>query len=162
MPNINQIEIKRGTANGTIETQLYNIGGGAGGGGISAYGQIEEDISDATHIGKVRLSSEFDDFTFQQDALLCIRIDRGVYTGGASELSIEIYKSDGTTKIEDALPVARQFMGSDFKLPVNSLADDIAILLLCRNGGEKTGRWYYLVADNFKPRLGSNAVLTIG
>ena len=38
MANINQIEIKRGTAAGTIETQLYDIGSGSG---VSAYGQIE-------------------------------------------------------------------------------------------------------------------------
>ena len=161
MSTINQIEIRRGTANGDISTEVFDLAGGGGGGGISAYGQIQENFDEST-TAKVVMSSEFNNFTFEQDALICVRINRGVKTGGAANLNIELYKSDGTTKIEDYHPVARQFDGQDYELPINSLADDTAILLLCRNGGSNNGRWYYLIADNFKPRLGDNAILTIG
>ena len=37
MSTINQIEIRRGTANGDISTEVFDLAGG-GGGGISAYG----------------------------------------------------------------------------------------------------------------------------
>lgn len=156
MPNINQIEIKRGTANGTVETSLYNIGSAAG---VSAYGQIEEDF--VAGLAKVRLSTEFDNFTFEEDAVICVRIEDTVDTGGAGDFAIELYKSDGTTQIESQHDVARQFGGSQISsLPVNSLAENTALLLLCRiNNGV---RWYYLIADNFKPVLGTNGVLTIG
>lgn len=161
MANINQIEIKRGTAAGTIETQLYDIGSGSG---VSAYGQIENNpyTEDGKNVANVRLSSEFDDFKFEQDALICIRIDDTVNTAGAANLYIKLFKSDGITQIEGKHFIARQFTAdpSSYELPVNSLANNTAILLLCRGTGSGT-KWYYLISDNFKPRL-LGSILTIG
>ena len=165
MPSINRIRIRRGNSNGGIDENTYDIG--AGSGSVAAYGQIktgfyqEQIDGQIVNVANVELASEFNDFAFEKNDLICIRIEDGIDTSGGENLYLKIFKSDGVTQVEDAHFVARQFTGSDYLLPANSLANDTAILLLCRINQYNT-KQYYLIADNFKPRVSSDGIMTIG
>lgn len=171
MANINQIEIKRGTAAGTIETQLFNIGNG---GSIAAYGIIDSIIIDpnqaASLILTAKLSPDYENFAFIKDELICLRIEKGTNVPSIDSeycsLKLRLKNSTGTTTIENEHLLVSQFSdGSAYGYPakVNSITDDMAILILCQQDDNVEGhKYYHQVADNLKPRLGSSGIMTIG
>lgn len=170
MANINQIEIKRGTANGTIETQLFNIGNG---GSIAAYGIIDSVTIDPNNLTTLLLTAkllpEYENFTFIEDELICLRMDRLIniphINNETCVLKVYLKNSDGTVTIENGHNLVRRFSegsAANTIAPINSISGNMAILILCQQeGATESSRYYHQVADNFTPQLSNSGILTI-
>ena len=150
MSTINQIEIRRGTANGEISTEVFDLAGGGGNGSV-AYGWVETSPVDGVAIAK--LAPECDSFSFDLDKILIIRfVDNISFDNGGQNLKLLIQNSQGT-QVEAAHKIYKQYNSQTTGLPNNSIFADTCVTFLCRqNSSEKQ---YYQISDNYVPHMGS-------
>lgn len=169
MPSINRIKIRRGTANGGIDENIYDIGNGAG--SIAAYGEIDSIALNPSNQNEMiltaKLTSDYDDFEFSQDELICLRVIPNltipIINNNSCVMSLYLKDSTGSTEIESKHNlVKRQSMPPySTQIKIGSIVQGMTILMLCQqtNPSDNTTRYYHWVSDNYTPLVGNDGTL---
>ena len=169
MPSINRSKIRRGTASGGIEENIYDVGNGAG--SIAAYGEIDSiEVNPENQnelILTAKLASDYDDFEFSQDELICLRIVNNIniptINDSSCKMSLWLKDSTGSTEIEEKHNLVKRqtYTPSGTQISTGSIAQSMSILMLCQqsNPANNSTRYYHWVSDNYTPLLGDDGTL---
>lgn len=169
MSSINQIEIRRGTSNGTIETQIYDIG--SLGGSIAAYGDMQgAELLAGTTTGeyriKVKLRNAFNDFVWERQKIVCVEIQSNIVVpeGGIIPKSMALYDSNENLIPETVHPIFKaDYTGNRAILPSQNVFQPNSIVtFICHQDNGTFGNLSYIqLTDNNVPLIDNNGALTL-